>query len=698
MSSGSCHESFKRGRKLPNTEGESLPEEIDVALVTPEDASVIDDVLVNREAARLSRLAALAGVELVGEVSYSDVLERVVDLATELLPTDGGACIVLWDPVDETLELAATTVPGQEPGSVDFRSDGETRRIVDTGEPLVARDPGEIEKQTDFASFVGVPIQGEGRVLGVLYTLDREPRDYRDDDVEFLQVLARRAAAAIVHAQMFEETRMARERSEALAWAANAVIAADDLVEVLQSVVEGVAASVQADRVHLAMVDVANERILNHVVTGSGKEPPASYEQLMAGLTGWVIREGRLAISQGTEADARETQEVQGNRRAIGGGPALVAPLRSGGEILGSLTALRPAGSPMFSEPEVDLVLAMANQTAVAIDNVRLLDTTRSSLREIEAMYTVSQRLIDAETPTEMLQAVADGVAEALGIDRVNVVMVEAEAITEQAVSGDMEPISSFEELRSGLAESTLESSLPSVLPADESRIHCPGAVAVHPLKVHAHLLGVVIAGAPDAAAGDFTAHQLDMLGTLAAQAAVAIENTRLFAEVRRLAVTDELTGLNTRRHLFELGEREFQQAVRYRTPLSAIMFDLDHFKMVNDTLGHVVGDEVLKGVADRCRSVVRAIDVLGRFGGEEFAIVLPQTELEIAVTIAERLREIVGQEPIETSRGPIAVTVSCGVAQMRPGVLELKTLLDQADAAMYEAKRAGRNRVEADR
>jgi diguanylate cyclase (GGDEF)-like protein len=297
-----------------------------------------------------------------------------------------------------------------------------------------------------------------------------------------------------------------------------------------------------------------------------------------------------------------------------------------------------------------------------------------------------------------MLQAVADGVAEALGIDRVNVVMVEAEAITEQAVSGDVEPISSFEELRSGLAESTLESSLPSVLPADESRIHCPGAVAVHPLKVHAHLLGVVIAGASDAAVGDFTAHQLDMLGTLAAQAAVAIENTRLFAEVRRLAVTDELTGLNTRRHLFELGEREFQQAVRYRTPLSAIMFDLDHFKMVNDTLGHVVGDEVLKGVADRCRSVVRAIDVLGRFGGEEFAIVLPQTELEIAVTIAERLREIVGQEPIETSRGPIAVTVSCGVAQMRPGVLELKTLLDQADAAMYEAKRAGRNRVEADR
>jgi diguanylate cyclase (GGDEF)-like protein len=669
-----------------------------VALVTPEDASAIDDVLVNGEEARLRRLAALAGVELVGEVSYSDVLERVVELATELLPTDGGACIVLWDSVTETLELAATTVPGQEPGSVNFRSDGETRRIVDTGKPVVARDPGEIEKQTEFASFVGVPIQGEGRVLGVLYALDREPRDYLESDVEFLQVLARRAAAAIVHAQMFEETRLARERSEALAWAANAVIAADDLLEVLQSVVEGVAASVEADRVHLAMVDVANERILNHVVTGSGKVPPASYEQLMAGLTGWVIREGRLAISHGNEADDRETQEVQGNRKALGGGPALVAPLRSGSEILGSLTALRPAGAQMFSEPEVDVVVAMANQTAVAIDNVRLLETTQSSLREIEAMYTVSQRLIDAETPTEMLQAVADGVAEALGIDLVNVVMVDDEAITEQAVSGQAVPISSFAELRSGPAGSTLRSSLPSLLTGDGSQDHHRGAIAVHPLKVHAHLMGVVIAGASDADTGDFTAHQLDMLGTLAAQAAVAVENTRLFAEVRRLAVTDELTGLHTRRHLFDLGEREFQQAVRYRTPLSAIMFDLDHFKTVNDTLGHVVGDEVLKGVAERCRGAVRAIDVLGRFGGEEFAIVLPQTELEMAVTIAERLREVVGQEPIETSRGPIAVTVSCGVAQMMPGVLELKTLLDQADAAMYEAKRGGRNRVEANR
>jgi len=92
-----------------------------VALVTPEDASAIDDVSVNGEEARLRRLAALAGVELVGEIAHSDVLERVVELATELLPTDGGACIVLWDSVTETLELAATTVPGQEPGSVNFR-------------------------------------------------------------------------------------------------------------------------------------------------------------------------------------------------------------------------------------------------------------------------------------------------------------------------------------------------------------------------------------------------------------------------------------------------------------------------------------------------------------------------------------------------------------------------------------------------
>lgn len=668
-----------------------------MALVTPEDASPVGAVQVTGEESRLRRLAALAGVELAGEMSFSDVLERVVDLATELLPTDGGACIVLWDPVTETLELAATTVPGQEPGSVEFRSDGETRRIIDSGEPVVARDPEEIDKQSEFSSFIGVPIRSEGRALGVLYVLDREPRDYQDEDVEFLSVLARRAAAAIIHAQMFEETRLARERSEALAWAANAVIAAEDLIEVLQSVVEGVAASVEADRVHLAMVDVANERILSHVATGSGKEPPATYEQLMAGLSGWVIQEGKLAISLGEEPDEREDPQVQGSRRSLGGGPALVAPLRSGGEILGSLTALRPTGSPMFSEPEVDLVVAMANQTAVAIDNVRLLETTRSSLREIEAMYTVSQRLIDAETPTEMLQAVADGVIAALGIDLVNVVMVDNETITEQAVSGRTKPIESYDELQSGPAGNTLQSSLPSLLEPDTARPDNPGAFAVHPLKVHAHLLGVVIAGATDPDVGKFTAHQLDMLGTLAAQAAVALENTRLFAEVRRLAVTDELTGLNTRRHLFELGEREFQQAVRYRTPLSAIMFDLDHFKTVNDTLGHVVGDEVLRGVAARCESVVRGIDVLGRFGGEEFAIVLPQTELEMAVTIAERLREVVGREPIETSRGPIAVTVSCGVAQMKPGVLELKTLLDQADVAMYEAKRAGRNRVEAD-
>jgi len=654
-----------------------------------------------QEDTRLERLAALARIELTADRSDTDVFARVTELATELLPASVGSSLVLWNAFEEQFELAATTVPGQV-DEVNFRPDGVTRRIVETQEPVVVRDaseslPGDREKmiKAGYESYIGVPVEAEGRIIGVLYAMDAEARDYTDDDVEFLRVLASRASVASTQSRMLVETQSARERSEALAWAANAVIAAEDLTEVLESVVEGVAAAVDADRVYLVVMDPKARRIKHHVIAGLGDEPPANFDDIMAGLTGWVMRERRVAISNGIDHDDRQEPHIQERRKARGGGPQLVAPLRSGERILGTLTALRPNTRPMFSEADIDLVVAMASQTAVAIENAQLLASTQSSLRETEVMYRVSQRLIDADGPSVMLDAVAEGALEALAAHYVVMATfdVDDRLITDQSVAGSIEKIGSFEELSEGPLGSVISTREATMISADPDRTAQPGPIVAVPLKAHDSILGLLAAGHTDVH-DDFNHHHLELLTTLAAQSSVALENTRLFQEVQRLAVTDDLTSLHSRRHLFELGEREFAQAVRFRTPLSAILFDLDHFKKVNDTLGHVVGDEVLAGVAARCLEVVRDIDVLGRYGGEEFAAVLPQTKMEQAMVIAERLLVAVGDEPIETGRGPVAVTISAGVAEMGPGVHDLKGLLDNADAAMYEAKAAGRNRV----
>ncbi|HEY6911813.1 MAG TPA: diguanylate cyclase [Myxococcales bacterium] len=177
--------------------------------------------------------------------------------------------------------------------------------------------------------------------------------------------------------------------------------------------------------------------------------------------------------------------------------------------------------------------------------------------------------------------------------------------------------------------------------------------------------------------------------------AAVAVDNARLFSEVKRLATTDGLTGISNRRHFLLLGQRVFETARRYGQPLSALILDVDRFKQVNDRYGHAVGDEVLRGVAERITACLRAADLLARYGGEEFALLLPMTQMLSAQgLLADRIRRAVCEDPIVTAVGSVSVTVSIGVSTLTPKTATLEQLLMEADARMYEAKGAGRNRV----
>ena len=182
---------------------------------------------------------------------------------------------------------------------------------------------------------------------------------------------------------------------------------------------------------------------------------------------------------------------------------------------------------------------------------------------------------------------------------------------------------------------------------------------------------------------------------SLTQPAAMAVENARLFEEVNRLATLDGLTGTYNRRYFMELAQRAFDNARRFSQPLTALMLDVDHFKSVNDRFGHHVGDQVLRALADRCRKALRSIDVLGRYGGEEFAVLLPGTGRQPAATVlAERLRQAIAEEPVQTDAGPVSITVSVGVAAMDDATADPDALFQRADAALYDAKQSGRNRV----
>jgi diguanylate cyclase (GGDEF)-like protein len=196
------------------------------------------------------------------------------------------------------------------------------------------------------------------------------------------------------------------------------------------------------------------------------------------------------------------------------------------------------------------------------------------------------------------------------------------------------------------------------------------------------------------AAEPPLTEHQRSVLAAAAALLAVALKNAELFREVHDNSVRDALTGCFNRQHALEVIDAELRRARRSQLPLSLVMFDLDHFKAINDSHGHLSGDAVLAAVGARMRAVLRGSDLKCRYGGEEFLVLLPDTPAAGAQRVADTLRRDIEEHPVAWSSAALTVTASFGVAPVWPGEVDALAVMARADAALYQAKQDGRNCV----
>jgi diguanylate cyclase (GGDEF)-like protein len=225
------------------------------------------------------------------------------------------------------------------------------------------------------------------------------------------------------------------------------------------------------------------------------------------------------------------------------------------------------------------------------------------------------------------------------------------------------------------------------------------GSVALLPLRHAEGLAGFLCLGSHDPLRFQ-TGQASDFLAHLASVAAVCLENAVNRERLRLAGLTDSLTGLYNRRHLQHRLEQEVTRAQRYGQSLACLFVDADHFKRINDVHGHAAGDQVLTALAQRLRARLRTSDLATRYGGEEFAVLLPQTEPRNAQVLAEEICASIAAEPVVLESGEqVAVTVSIGVAALpatdqRPAVEAGEGLLHAADQAVYRAKESGRNRV----
>ncbi|MET0070940.1 MAG: GGDEF domain-containing protein [Candidatus Thiodiazotropha sp.] len=173
-----------------------------------------------------------------------------------------------------------------------------------------------------------------------------------------------------------------------------------------------------------------------------------------------------------------------------------------------------------------------------------------------------------------------------------------------------------------------------------------------------------------------------------------SVQKKVAFRKLQQYATTDDLTGLANRRELDKVALREFKRATRFSRHLSVLMMDLDHFKTVNDSYGHNVGDRVLKHVADICLTAIRGQDFLARYGGEEFTILLPETDIGNAALLAQRICDEIAAKAYQDGAQPIFITISIGVSEVEDSDDDVGELIYRADKALYEAKKRGRNRV----
>ena len=323
-------------------------------------------------------------------------------------------------------------------------------------------------------------------------------------------------------------------------------------------------------------------------------------------------------------------------------------------------------------------------------------------------LHEVSTRIVSALDPDEVVAGVLDSLDELLTFQTAAVYLVDLDVAVPAEGPHTVVPSEGLPRLRAGrrIDEGPLTTVVGSVA-------HSEGTVVEAMREQHTvgHMLSSgelqlvvpLVAGGRSLGALEISLRaplgldDVKLVELLAATAAVALQNAHLYQETQRLATLDPLTGLSNYRHFHELLTLEVQRARRMGYPVGFLVMDLDHFKRVNDRHGHPVGDSALRDVSEQLRKRLRRTDVVGRIGGEEFAVILPGDGLDEVAVVAEKLRRAV--EDLPPLRGEMgaeatAVTLSIGGTSMEASVVDAQRLMSCADRALYEAKRNGRNQV----
>ncbi|MEN8172775.1 MAG: histidine kinase N-terminal 7TM domain-containing protein [Chloroflexota bacterium] len=426
-------------------------------------------------------------------------------------------------------------------------------------------------------------------------------------------------------------------------------------------------------------------------------------------LTEKCLDTGQPMIVDNIHLDLDVSTDLSTN---LGAHTVLALPLAVDHDNLGS-AILTFDNHHAHSEEEIELYQRASQQVALALFKAELLETAERRAEESETLYLAGRAVTASLNFNDAIEHILNELNRVVPHDSASVQLIhgqEVEIIGQRGFPKENSPIGFKFSINTNTPNAIVFTTRrPYILEdapleyktfLEPPHNHIRGWLGV-PLLVRDKMIGLL--ALDSIKPGQFTKNHARLANAFASQVAIVLENARLYEETHRLAITDSLTNTFNRRHFLTLATREYERACRYQRPLSLIMMDLDRFKEINDTYGHIVGDQVLQTITKICKENLRDTDIIGRYGGEEFTILLPETpgrkhgdteSINSAEAVSERLRYMIENTPIKTVNNMINITVSIGIAELHSDCDSIQTLIDYADQALYQAKRSGRNQV----
>ena len=602
----------------------------------------------------------------------------------------------------EFLEKLQRTQAGDFIAELAYRRGGVVtfRNLRELEEPLPALSGGKFEacKQTLLAEgitdLMAVSLQTREHNFGVLLFPHAERRMFGSSNLRLLIGLALQIALTLENYVVMHEAQRRTKEYELLTEIGQAISSHLNPDEVLRTVQVELGQIFDTGTFYIAFQE--EDEIHFELEIEGGIVLPKRSRKLSNGLTEYILRTGEPLL---IESDLEQTRSKLGvdfvpprPARSFCG-----VPIFLGGKPAGVMAAMSTERESQFLARDLEVMQTAAGQLGVAIENARLFTEEQRRARHLAFLNNISKMAISSEDAEQMMANIVREIQKNFRYDHIGIgimdyatkdIEIKAEAGTTSHTMGRRIAVGSgvFGKVArtgvSALVQNAGPGQLAGVLP--ESR-----AVLCLPISYGETLLGVLNIESRDENA--FAPQDVLILNTLADLLATALHNSFVFQKLQQQSITDGLTGIKTRRFFWEALSSEWKRASRSGRPFSVVLIDLDKFKEVNDSLGHLEGDLVLARVGRLLEQKCRQSNVVARYGGDEFIILMPETGIEQAQVLAERLRLWLATDPMLEEHH---ITGSFGVASFPVHAFSMEDLIRVADAGMYVAKHAGGNQV----